>query len=479
MYHPLLFRRAGLPGRIYFYRVQVHNHPSMRVSCFFIFIALLPAPALWAMPVCDSIPPASSPAVDSSVFYLEKGIAFLRNGKAAEALLQMDRSLAFDSLQRRAWEHRGQAALALGKYGEARRDLLRARELGAGGAELHRDLALAAHRDGDPDAALEASGAALRMGAGDPELRLIRGSIAFDHGEWQTAADELGVAIGAGLDAPQVRAQRGLALYELGRFADCTADLSAAIGRETAPPAEWVRKRGLACSKTGDHQAALPDLNAAYAAGERGPEVLLARARALYETGDFAAAAVAWTEVLESGAGDAEALLKRGLSYYRSDKPVEALTDFEAVLLAEPGQALARQYRGYINFAQGNWLEALPDLLFQARGSSAGPEDYARTGTAAYHTGDSLTAWKYLDLALSRGLLETALYRMRGISAFRLGRYEAAVSDLDRAGEPDAEILLLRGTALYRLGHYRPLPARPRRGRTIRAPDGFTLPDAR
>jgi WD40 repeat protein/Tfp pilus assembly protein PilF len=203
------------------------------------------------------------------------------------------------------------------------------------------------------------------------------------------------------------------------------------------------------------------------------------RAIAQSEEGNVAGAIADWSEALRLKPDLLEARFNRGLTYYQLGRWTEALTDLTETVRAEPELNAAWRYRGLVHGELGQWDRALEDLRRSVEQGRTSALAVAELALVCQHTGRveeyqkwcrfvwedvdkkrpgevpgetlAALAWaclvvpeppvdpKRLVAALRQALRgrprNYLVARALGAALVRAGQYEAAIAQLEQAGE--------------------------------------------
>nr|BFD88256.1 tetratricopeptide repeat protein [Streptomyces sp. Xyl84] len=418
-----------------------------------------------------------------------------------EAVLELDRALAADPHNSRAWAYRGNVHRWLDHLDQALSDLTEALRLDPSNAwararrgEAHRGLERY-------DDAIADFTAALDLDPADAWALGSRGQTHRQAGRHDDAVTDLTAALDLDPTLDWALAERGIAHRLAERFEDAVTDLTAALEPNPNDAVSLVQ-RGIAYWQTGRHDDAVTDLTAALdldptdavPLAQRGIAHLLAErfedavtdltaALELNPTLDWALAergiahllaerfedaVTDLTAALELNSTDAVPLAQRGIAHRRTGRYDDAVTDLTAALELNPTLDWALTERGIAHRQAGHYDKAVTDLTAALELNPTIALPLAQRGTAFRQAGrydDAVTdLTAALDLAPS---LDWAL-AARGTAHLQAARYDKAVTDLTAALELNPSLdwaLAARGTAHRRVGNY--VLARDDLGRAI------------
>jgi tetratricopeptide (TPR) repeat protein len=191
---------------------------------------------------------------------------------------------------------------------------------------------------------------------------------------------------------------------------------------------------------------------------------------------------------------DADACFQRGRVHQQMNNRVSALADLDFALALEPSHVRARYLRGKVLQLQGRWQHASDDFTHLLQQTPNDYDLYRQRGICRVRLGDfagaaadfgewlkygdqdantlNMVAWqlvarakerKYAELALP--LIEKAVAQLPnehllntlGVAYFRLGRFQEAITTLERASklrgpQPTADDLYFLAMCRYKLG---------------------------
>lgn len=418
-----------------------------------------------------------------------------------EAVAAYGQALSRDPVDGRSALHRAWARQAIGEREGALADLTRAIETLPPSAHLFLSRADLRRQLGERDRALEDYFAALDVAPGDPVALYGAARTLLDLGRVPEAEPLLARLIRVAGDDPARAAAAG---FQLGRAKLATGFYDAAEfeftrSLELSPDdADAHVNRALARLGKGDPARAREDLRAAVRLrpADAAAHYALARAALAAGAGEEALRTFARAETLARE--DADGQVARGLTLLAFDRPLGAITAFQTALEKDPTRidALQRMAGSLLDIGrpsealelaarlielapenpEGHLLEAEARIALAAPQAARAALDRAtdRGGDAAriaFFAGDAwLAEARVLGRRGEQAALENAVAAFdtavvlterdprallkRAIAQQRLGKYEAAKSDLDdaiRAEPSDPELRFARAAVLKQL----------------------------
>ncbi|WP_240797807.1 tetratricopeptide repeat protein [Streptomyces sp. F001] len=312
-----------------------------------------------------------------------------------EAIAELDRAVAVDSGNARAWAFRGNVHRWRGNDDQAINDLTAALDLDpdyawalARRGDAHRsagrldqavaDLTAALNLDPDDVWALGSRGqthyqagrydeavtdftAALDI---DPTVAWVLGSRGQTHrmaDRYEEAIADLTAALALDPDDAWSLAQRGAAHYGADRYDEAVADFSASL--DLNPDQAWaLGARGQTHRMAGRYDQAVADLTAALDLKPDYPWALAQRGAAHHGANRYDQAVADLTAALDFDPDYAWALARRGCAHRMAGRYDQAVTDLTAALDLEPDYPWALSQRGEAHRQAGRIEEAVADF---------------------------------------------------------------------------------------------------------------------
>ncbi|MFB6837980.1 tetratricopeptide repeat protein, partial [Streptomyces sp. NPDC056361] len=419
-----------------------------------------------------------------------RGVLLYFCDRDEDALTELDRALAQNSRNARAWARRGEVHRWLGHHDAAVSDLTAALEIEPGDGwalgtrgQAHRqagrfdeavsDLTAAleldptyvwalgsrgeAHRQaGRFDEAVSDLTAALELEPGDGWALGTRGQAHRQAGRLDEAVSDLTAALELDPTFAWALGTRGQAHRQAGRFDEAVSDLTAAL--EINPTDAWtLSTRAEVYQQAGRFDEAVSDLTAALELDPTYVWALSSRGEAHWQAGRFDQAVSDLTAALELDPTFAWALAHRGEAHRQAGRLDEAVSDLTAALELDPTFAWALAHRGQAHQQAGRFDEAVSDLTAALELDPTFAWALAHRGEAHRQAGRLDQAASDLTAALEIDPTYVWALGSRGEVHRWAGRYDEAVSDLTAAFELDptfAWALAHRGEVHQQAGRY-------------------------
>jgi predicted TPR repeat methyltransferase len=205
--------------------------------------------------------------------------------------------------------------------------------------------ALALHRQGRFDQALQAYAAVLRLQPNQFDATHLSGVIARQRGDFDLAAEWISRAIAIDDRQAIAHCNLGTVLQALGRGAEALDSYDAALGLKPDYPMALFN-RGNALRALGRGEAAVDSYARALALQPSYPECWRALAVQQQLLGRFDAALGSAGEALRQRPGDADALLAQGMARHGLGEHAAALADYDQALIIRPDFFEAHLNRG-------------------------------------------------------------------------------------------------------------------------------------
>lgn len=414
------------------------------------------------------------------------GISLQRAGSWRQAIARLDAGLRLQPEDVQARYARALAALALGSYADAQRDL---EQLAAGRSALRAEvlhwLALVRSLQGDDAGALEAYDRALEEAPDNGAVRANRAVARYFRGRFADALADLKAAGPRALDGPFYYSNRAAVQWRLGDRKAAQADLerAASLVRDTAERAAPGRRRdlaqvlvnaGLLLRTAGRTERARNMLAQARDLAPDLPAAAFAFAELLLELGEPGRAASALTPLPPADTATAGALLElRSLAWLNAREFARAAADLERLLAAQPTHPLAWRWLGDARYGSGQLHGAAEAYARHLARTPQDVEARRRRADALYFQGALEEATGELDALLERNPDDAAARLRRGDAHFRQERFAKAIADYQAAqaaGTVNLPALVRMAQALE--GHGRTSEAEQAYGSILeRAPD--------
>ncbi|MCB9435918.1 MAG: tetratricopeptide repeat protein [Anaerolineales bacterium] len=215
----------------------------------------------------------------------------------------------------------------------------------------------------DLAAALTNLDTALSMDNSISQAYFDRGKARTQIEDWEGATRDLTTLLDSRPpESVQVEALalRGIAYNKSGNHEAALADFNAALAIDPNNNMALLNRAWLSLTD-GEIEAAINDLNRSIDNGNASAETYLARGQALVEMGDSEAAIDDFSDAIELDAALAQAYFERGILYSDRGDQDEALNDFNVVVSLDPENRAVYPLRADIYMQDEDWPEAIDD----------------------------------------------------------------------------------------------------------------------
>jgi tetratricopeptide (TPR) repeat protein len=339
------------------------------------------------------------------------------------------------------------------------------------------------HVDGERyDSAIRDFSQAMKLDPSRGDLFLGRGAALLRGGDSRTAVGDFDAAMARGAEGAAAYLGRGIAHRELGNHAQSVDDITQVIrGSVNAANdlAAAYTERGITYLREGKHELALADFTRALESNAEHPPAHVHRGAAYLRLGRFAEAAGALDRALSLAGGNAEALQLLGEAEEGMGDYEGALASFENAIRNETDiRRGIVHHRGRVRALRG--LERLNEAAEGLVGAAAELEtadpnhpvatdlihDFGVIQGELNHHERAVSAFTEAIKNMPR---DPRHYGARGRSLVALGKYDEAVTDLNRAIElrEEAEFFAVRGEAWQGLERTEPADADYRRAAAL------------
>ncbi len=288
-----------------------------------------------------------------------------------EALVELDRALAYDARNAQTWARRGETHCWLDHHEQAIADLTTALELDPTYAWALGSRGQAHQQAGRYDQAAADLTAALDI---DPTLTWALASRGETHrlaGRYDQAITDLTAALELDPTYAWALGVRGETHRLAGRYDQAITDLTAALAID--PTYAWaLASRGETHQQAGRYDQAITDYTAALELNPTYAWALASRGQAHQQAGRYDQAAADLTAALDIDPTLTWALASRGETHRLAGRYDQAITDLTAALELNPTLTWALTERGQSHRQAGHYEKAREDL---ERAIEADPED--------------------------------------------------------------------------------------------------------
>ncbi|MHB0771429.1 tetratricopeptide repeat protein [Bradyrhizobium sp. 5.13L] len=298
------------------------------------------------IPACSAIiDETANPASDRSAALVVRAEANARTlGGQSQALRDLDRAIALDGKNSKAWRLRGDLLReAGGDLNRAAADLTKAIELDPQDAEAYESRGVVYTNQRRLDRALADYDQAIKLKPDDAQAWSDRGVAYYLGGDNENAIRNFDEALRLDPNRPRTYTNRGAARKKLGQHDKSVADNTEAIRLDPKQP-EYYDNRGLAHAAMGEYDKAIADYDAAIRR-ERRANFLTNRGDAYQFKGELGAALSDYDAALELDPNFAKTYNNRAVLYKKMGERKKALADYETALKLDPGNENAANGR--------------------------------------------------------------------------------------------------------------------------------------
>lgn len=308
--------------------------PAMAVDCVADSKAL-PAELIAA---CSAIiDQAANPASERVAALLVRADANAQtSGGLTQALRDIDRAIALDGRNGKAWRLRGNLLReAGGDLNRAAADLSKAIELDPLDADAYGQRGIVYTVQRRLDRALADFDQAIRLKPDNAQAWSDRGVTYYLRGDNERAVQDLSEALRLDPNRARSYTNRGAAYKKLGQLDQSIADDGEAIRLDPNTP-EYYDNRGLSLAAKGEYDRAIADYDQALRLSPR-PNFFTNRGDAYQHKGEFGAALSDYDAALKLDPNAAKTYNNRAVLYARMGERKRALADYEVALKLDPG----------------------------------------------------------------------------------------------------------------------------------------------
>lgn len=289
------------------------------------------------IPVCSAIiDQTANPASDRSAALVVRAEANAQTlGGQSQALRDLDRAIALDGKNAKAWRVRGELLReAGGDLNRAAADLTKAIELDPQDAEAYESRGVVYTNQRRLDRALADYDQAIKLKPDDAQAWSDRGVAYYLGGDHEKAIKNFDEALRLDPDRPRTYTNRGAAWKKLGQLDKSVADDSEAIRLDPKQP-EYYDNRGLVYAAMGEYDKAIADYDQAIRREQRA-NFLTNRGDSYQFKGELGAALGDYDAALKLDPNFAKAYNNRAVLYKKMGERTKALADYETALRLDP-----------------------------------------------------------------------------------------------------------------------------------------------
>jgi tetratricopeptide (TPR) repeat protein len=280
---------------------------------------------------------STSPLSDRAAALLVRADANARtSGGLTQALRDIDRAIALDGKNAKAWRLRGDLLReAGGDLNRATADLSKAIELDPQDAEAYELRGVAYTNQRRLDRALADYDQAIKLKQDYAQAWSDRGVTYYLGGDNDKAIRDLSEALRLDPNRPRSYTNRGAAYKKLGQLDKAVADDSEAIRLDPKVP-EYYDNRGLSLAAMGKYDEAIADYDQALRLAPR-PNYFTNRGDSYQFRGELGAALSDYEAALKLDPNFAQTYNNRAVLYTKMGDRKKALADYETALRLDPG----------------------------------------------------------------------------------------------------------------------------------------------
>jgi len=340
-------------------------------------------------------------ALDQSLVYFCRSIAYMQKGDYKPALTDLDRVIKLKSDFALAYNNRGAVYMTLGNYDQAIADLTQALKLKSDLALAYNNLGMVYMTVGKHNQAIANLTQALKLLPDTPDSA----------------------------NTPLLHPNRSQidSAFQGNREVSSLTILTTEVSHYML----YVN-RGLAYLSKKDYDHALADFNAAIKIQPNAGLAYFNRASvyALKENSDLAIADLNQVIQLQP---DALTYMKRGSNYFFKGDYDLAIADLNQAIKLQPDLVSAYKIRGVIYDGKGDYNSAISDYSQAIKLKSDDSESYLNRGLSYSSLGDYDRAIADYNHAIQLKPNDAQSYNSRGISYKKKGNYDQAIADYNQA----------------------------------------------
>ena len=278
----------------------------------------------------------ANPGSDRSAALVARAEANARtSGGLSQALRDLDRAIALDGKNAKAWRVRGDLLReAGGDLNRAAADLTKAIELDPQDAESYELRGVVYTNQRRLDRAIADYDQAIKLKADFAQAWSDRGATFYPRGDYDKAVADLSEALRLDPNRARSYTNRGAAYKKLGELDKAIADDSDAIRLDPKVP-EYFDNRGLTYAAMKEYDKAIADYDQAIRL-ERRVNFLTNRGDSYQFKGELGAALSDYNDALKLDPNFAKTYNNRAVLYKKMGERKKALADYEATLRLDP-----------------------------------------------------------------------------------------------------------------------------------------------
>lgn len=263
-----------------------------------------------------------------------RGRAYWYIDKMKQAFADLDRAIALDAGNARAYRERAEAHRTAGHLDLALADADRAVKLDPKDAKALDERGNVFSNKRQYERAIEDYNDALRLDPRSAQTFMDLGVALYFKGDYKSAIASYDESIKLRPGSARAFTNRGAAYKKLGRHEQALADESQAIKLDPVDPVNYDN-RGLSYQHDGDHERAIADFDEAIRLRPQA-NFLADRADSYIAKQDYDRAIADYDRAIKLDPGFARAYNNRGVAWRRKGEPDRAMADFEQALRIAP-----------------------------------------------------------------------------------------------------------------------------------------------
>ncbi|HEX2916292.1 MAG TPA: tetratricopeptide repeat protein [Chloroflexia bacterium] len=297
---------------------------------------------------------------DDPDVYIERGMAYKKQGQLSLAMEDFDRAIELDSEYNYAYYVRGNAHFDLKEYKKAISDYDQAIRLDPSDAYTYNHRGLAYHELKQYPAAIKDFDIALELTPEDSAAYYVRGLAYFDYKKYEQAIQDFTRAIELNTYYMTAYSGRGNAYFSLGQYEKAIENYTQALDIDPDSIIDY-NNRGNAHRKLKQYTLALLDYDRVI---ELSPELATAydqRGNVFAEMKRYHEALENYNQAISLNPNYTSAFNHRGNTHYDMQNYIEAIEDYNRAVQLNPAYSTAYNGRGLAHYQLGHYMEALAD----------------------------------------------------------------------------------------------------------------------
>ncbi len=265
---------------------------------------------------------------------VSRGAIYWFNRNTSHAIADLDRALALDPKNARAYRERSNAFRSSGRLDRALADANEAIRLDPEDAEAFDNRGNVFNNNRQYDRAIADYNEALRLKPHFAQALLDRGAAHYFKAEYTAAIADYDEALKLDPKRADIYANRGAAYKKVGRSDRAIQDENEAIKLEPTTP-EFFDNRGLSHVENGNYDLAIADFSEAIRLAPQA-NFLTNRGDAYNHRGELDRAIADYDRALKLNPGFVRAYHNRGVAFHDKGDLEHAIADFEQALRIDP-----------------------------------------------------------------------------------------------------------------------------------------------